>query len=94
MFDVFSPSQSVVLLAPKLNSKNMNEEIMKHFARVQAKDEQVTATSFPIFLRNFEIFPLYDARFTLQGSIRTNTTVCIGKVAPCLNPDVSLFNFF
>ncbi|OQV13003.1 N-terminal [Hypsibius exemplaris] len=56
--------KSVVLLAPKLNSKNMNEEVMKHFARVQAKDE--------------------------QGSIRTNTTVCIGKVAPCLNPDVRL----
>ncbi|GAV00815.1 hypothetical protein RvY_11611 [Ramazzottius varieornatus] len=56
--------KSIVLLAPKLSSKNINEEVMKHFARLQAKDE--------------------------QGSIRTNTTVCIGKIAPCLSPDVRL----
>lgn len=28
-------------LAPKLNYKNMNEELMKQFARLQMKDEQV-----------------------------------------------------
>lgn len=29
-------------LAPKLNYKNLNEELLKHFARLQSKDEQVT----------------------------------------------------
>ena len=28
-------------LASKLNYKNLNEELMKHFARLQAKDDQV-----------------------------------------------------
>ena len=28
-------------LAPKLNYKNLNEELMKHFARLQSKDDQV-----------------------------------------------------
>lgn len=32
--------QSMLLLAPKLNEANLNVELMKHFARLQAKDEQ------------------------------------------------------
>uniref|UniRef100_G3UN84 N-terminal kinase-like protein n=1 Tax=Loxodonta africana TaxID=9785 RepID=G3UN84_LOXAF len=32
--------QSMLLLAPKLNETNLNVELMKHFARLQAKDEQ------------------------------------------------------
>uniref|UniRef100_A0A2K6RRV6 N-terminal kinase-like protein n=1 Tax=Rhinopithecus roxellana TaxID=61622 RepID=A0A2K6RRV6_RHIRO len=32
--------QSMLLLAPKLNKANLNVELMKHFARLQAKDEQ------------------------------------------------------
>lgn len=39
----FPPSptpQSMLLLAPKLNEANLNVELMKHFARLQAKDEQ------------------------------------------------------
>lgn len=35
----FTP-QSMLLLAPKLNEANLNMELMKHFARLQAKDEQ------------------------------------------------------
>lgn len=31
----------MVFMAPKLNYKNLNEEVMKHFARLQAKDDQV-----------------------------------------------------
>uniref|UniRef100_A0A8D2BAT4 N-terminal kinase-like protein n=1 Tax=Sciurus vulgaris TaxID=55149 RepID=A0A8D2BAT4_SCIVU len=31
---------SMLLLAPKLNEANLNVELMKHFARLQAKDEQ------------------------------------------------------
>ena len=49
-------------LAPKLNYKNLNEELLKQFARLQAKDD--------------------------QGGIRTNTTVCLGKIACHLNPQV------
>ena len=31
-------------LAPKLNYKNLNEELLKHFARLQSKDDQVSIT--------------------------------------------------
>lgn len=50
-------------LAAKLNYKNLNEELLKHFARLQGRDD--------------------------QGGIRTNTTVCLGKIACYLNPQVS-----
>jgi hypothetical protein len=30
----------MLLLAPKLNEANLNVELMKHFARLQAKDDQ------------------------------------------------------
>lgn len=35
-----SALQSMLLLAPKLNENNLNMELMKHFARLQAKDDQ------------------------------------------------------
>lgn len=37
---LISAPQSMLLLAPKLNEANLNVELMKHFARLQAKDEQ------------------------------------------------------
>ncbi|MEQ2210435.1 hypothetical protein XENOCAPTIV_013349 [Xenoophorus captivus] len=41
IFSVFSSSlQSMLLLAPKLNETNLNQELMRHFARLQARDEQ------------------------------------------------------
>lgn len=54
--------KAMLHLAAKLNYKNLNEELMKHFARLQTKDD--------------------------QGGIRTNTTVCLGKVAGHLNPSI------
>ncbi|ROT76596.1 N-terminal kinase-like protein [Penaeus vannamei] len=54
--------KSIMFLAPKLNYHNLNIEVLKHFARLQLKDE--------------------------QGGIRTNTTVCLGKVAQYLHPDI------
>lgn len=51
-------------VASKLNYKNLNEELLKHFARLQAKDDQVRA-ELPSFLmcqqpylrnQNFELF--------------------------------------
>src|SRR5207249_5794324 len=52
--------KSIVALAPKLNYNNLDVELMKHFARLQVKDD--------------------------QGGIRTNTTVCLGKIASYLHP--------
>ncbi|XP_052275886.1 N-terminal kinase-like protein isoform X2 [Dreissena polymorpha] len=57
-----STIKAMLHLAPKLNYKNLNEELMKHFARLQAKDD--------------------------QGGIRTNTTVCLGKIASYLSPQM------
>lgn len=57
-----SPLQSIIHLAPKLNYNNLNVEVLRHFARLQARDD--------------------------QGGIRTNTTVCLGKIAPHLHPQV------
>lgn len=57
-----STIKAMLHLAAKLNYKNLNEELMKHFARLQSKDD--------------------------QGGIRTNTTVCLGKIAGHLNPQV------
>lgn len=54
--------KSVIHLAPKLNYNNLNVEVLRHFARLQAKDE--------------------------QGGIRTNTTVCLGKIAQHLHPQI------
>ena len=33
--------QGMMHLSPKLNYKNLNEELLKHFARLQTKDSQV-----------------------------------------------------
>lgn len=54
--------KSVVHLAPKLDYNNLNVETLRHFARLQSKDE--------------------------QGGIRTNTTVCLGKIAQHLHPQI------
>ncbi|CAK8682654.1 unnamed protein product [Clavelina lepadiformis] len=52
--------KGMLLLAPKLSDNNLNNELMKHFARLQSRDD--------------------------QGPIRTNTTVCLGKMVAYLNP--------
>ncbi|CAH0394139.1 unnamed protein product [Bemisia tabaci] len=54
--------KSIALLAPKLNYNNLNGEVMRHFARLQSKDE--------------------------HGGIRTNTIVCLGKIAQHIHPQV------
>jgi SCY1-like protein 1 len=33
--------KSIIHLAPKLNYNNLNAEVLRHFARLQAKDDQV-----------------------------------------------------
>lgn len=45
-----------------MNYNNLNVEVLRHFARLQSRDD--------------------------QGGIRTNTTVCLGKIAPHLHPQV------
>lgn len=54
--------KSIIHLAPKLNYNNLNVEVLRHFARLQSRDD--------------------------QGGIRTNTTVCLGKIAQHLHPQV------
>lgn len=54
--------RAIVLLAPKLNHNNLNIELMKYFAKLQASDD--------------------------QGMIRTNTTICIGKIAAFISPQL------
>ncbi|XP_050439398.1 N-terminal kinase-like protein isoform X2 [Adelges cooleyi] len=54
--------RSMTHIASKLNHNNLNVELMRHFARLQMKDD--------------------------QGSIRTNTTVCLGKIAQHLDPNI------
>lgn len=54
--------KSIIHLASKLSYNNLNVEVLRHFARLQSRDE--------------------------QGGIRTNTTVCLGKIAPHLHPQV------
>ncbi|XP_075223189.1 N-terminal kinase-like protein yata [Lycorma delicatula] len=54
--------KSIIHLSPKLNYNNLNVEVLRHFARLQAKDD--------------------------QGGIRTNTTVCLGKIAQHLHPQI------
>ncbi|XP_074603845.1 N-terminal kinase-like protein yata [Brevipalpus obovatus] len=49
-------------LAPKLSYANLNEEILKHFGRLQMRDE--------------------------ESGIRTNTVVCLGKIARYLHPQI------
>ncbi|CAF3342861.1 unnamed protein product [Rotaria socialis] len=54
--------KAMLYLASKLNYKNLNVELMKHFSRLQTSDD--------------------------QGVIRTNTIVCLGKIAAHLNPSL------
>ncbi|XP_046688282.1 N-terminal kinase-like protein [Homalodisca vitripennis] len=54
--------KSIIHLASKLNYNNLNVEVLRHFSRLQSKDE--------------------------QGGIRTNTTVCLGKIAQHLHPQI------
>ena len=51
----------MLYVADKLDSNNLNVELMKHFARLQARDD--------------------------QGPIRTNTTVCLGKILKHLDKE-------
>lgn len=49
----------MLLLAPKLNEKTLNTQLLRHLAKCQVDEKE---------------------------GIRTNTTVCLGKIAPHLSP--------
>ncbi|KAF8382894.1 hypothetical protein PRIPAC_72036, partial [Pristionchus pacificus] len=55
-----STVKAMVVLAEKLNSHNLNTDLMKYLAKLQGTDE--------------------------HGGIRTNTTICLGKIAYLLDP--------
>ena len=54
--------QAAVLLAPKLSSATLNNQLLKSLAKCQLDE---------------------------QPSIRTNTNICLGKIAGYLSPSVS-----
>lgn len=62
----------MVTLSEKLNHHNLNVELMKHFARLQG--------TFVCLLSQ-----LYTGGDE-HGGIRTNTTICLGKIASLLHP--------
>ena len=49
----------MLLLAPKLDEKTLNTQLLRHLAKCQVDEKE---------------------------GIRTNTTVCLGKIAPYLSP--------
>ncbi|KAK0409570.1 hypothetical protein QR680_004628 [Steinernema hermaphroditum] len=55
-----STVKAMVPLAEKLNTYNLNTDLMRHFARLQGSDD--------------------------QPGIRTNVTICLGKIAGYLDP--------
>ena len=59
-FSLISVFQAMLHLAPKLNYKNLNEELMKHFARLQAKDDQVSGLCIFVHLVRYYIVCSYD----------------------------------
>ena len=61
---LISVLQAMLHLAPKLNYKNLNEELMKHFARLQAKDDQVSVVFFFIHLKRYYTIFSFDFVFT------------------------------
>ena len=60
-FESEATIKSILHIADKLDSKNLNDKLMTHFARLQARDD--------------------------QGPIRTNTTICLGKILCHLNKE-------
>jgi len=65
--------KAMVTLVPKLNANNLNVELMRHFARLQG----ASALIFRLSAR---------AGKDDQASIRTNTTICLGKIGHHLAP--------
>ena len=57
------PFQAMLLLASKLSEKTINNQLLKHFAKLQMDQE---------------------------AGIRTNTTVCLGKIACHLSQAVCI----
>ena len=57
-------------LAPKLNYKNLNEELLKHFARLQSKDDQVSTKQFiPMLFTVMFIALFHVAHICKSGNI-------------------------
>jgi len=58
--------KSMLLFAPKLSEKVMNNDLLRYFAKLQMDEEP---------------------------GIRTNTTICMGKIAEYMNTAVNFFSF-
>uniref|UniRef100_A0A1I7XM28 N-terminal kinase-like protein n=1 Tax=Heterorhabditis bacteriophora TaxID=37862 RepID=A0A1I7XM28_HETBA len=68
-----STVKAMVSLAEKLNFHNLNIELMKYLARLQGEE---------ILFSYFISFKCGDE----HGGIRTNTTICLGKISGFLDP--------
>lgn len=51
--------KSIVHLAPKLNYNNLNVEVLRHFARLQSKDDQGGIRYLIFFSRNLSNSELF-----------------------------------
>lgn len=78
-------------------------EVLRHFARLQARDDQVSNCDVRVNIvehKNSERFTslqqlllLFSSAIVvfisfIQAGIRTNTTVCLGKIAQHLHPQI------
>jgi SCY1-like protein 1 len=74
-----STVKSMVTLATKLNTNNLNVILMRHFARLQG------LFILSLLARNIFI-NIFCTGKDDQPSIRTNTTICLGKIGGLLAP--------
>lgn len=80
----------MVLIAPKLSESTVNSQLLKYFAKCQL-DEQVgwggVASLAHLQCDWYAPHPPLSL-FLPQPGIRTNTNICLGKIASYLNPSV------
>ena len=84
----------MVLVVPKLND-SVKSELLKYLAKCQM-DEQVDIVYVCVIMQYVSIDQYVSTRYMcdvsfpcLQPGIRTNTTICLGRIACHLNPSVS-----
>ena len=81
----------MVLIAPKLSDSTINSQLLKYFAKCQL-DEMVGGvchTRVVLILWDCALQYTHALSPSLQPGIRTNTNICLGKIATYLSPAVS-----
>lgn len=76
--------QSIIHLAPKLNYNNLNVEVLRHFARMQAKDEQGgIRTNTTVCLGN--IAKHLHPQVSINRCARVNRFLAFRNLADCIS---------